>query len=192
MVKGTANVTTKGDASILNKIMADISKLEVYIGIPEEQASRGDESINNAELAYIHTHGIRAASMRQEMQPAMDAGKPYSAAYEMYIQSHGSPLWQSPPRPIIEPAIKKHQNEIASELAMAAKLSLNGDREGAIRQLKAVGEYAAGEVQSYFDDPENGWPKNSPSTIKAKGSDRPLIDTGALRQSITHVVKERE
>lgn len=29
----------------------------------------------------------------------------------------------------------------------------------------------------------------SPSTIRAKGSDAPLIDTGAMRQSITYIIE---
>ncbi len=189
MVKGTVSIKSKGGTGILKKIMADIDRLEVYVGIPEETASRGNEKINNAELAYIHTHGIRSSEMRQEMQSDIDAGTKYSKAYEMYIQGHGSPLWQSQPRPIIEPAIEKRSDEIAKELKVALQAALNDDRQGALRQLHAVGQYAAGEVQKYFTDPDNGWPENSPATIAAKGSDRPLIDTGNLRDSITYVVE---
>ncbi len=130
--------------------------------------------------------------MREDMQPDMDAGRPYSKAYEMYIQENGSPLWQSEPRPIIEPAIEKHKNEIAAELKPAVQAALNGDMQGAMRQLHAVGQYTAGEVKEYFTDPDNGWPENSPTTIKAKGSERPLIDTGALRQAITYVVGDKK
>ncbi|MDU4960193.1 MAG: hypothetical protein E6X17_05980 [Sporomusaceae bacterium] len=192
MVKGTVSVKSGGGAGILGKIMAAVDKLEVYVGIPEEAASRGNEEINNAELSYIHTHGIRDSQMRKDMQPAMDDGKPYSEAYELYVQSHGSPLWQSPPRPIVEPAIEKRKDEIAAELKVAVQAGMNGDVQGAQRQLHAVGQYAAGEVKEFFTDPDNGWPENSPATIKAKGSDRPLMDTGSLRAAITYVVKERE
>lgn len=172
--------------------MADISNLEVYVGIPEERASRGDEMINNAELAYIHTHGVRQKAMREEMQPAIDAGKPYSQAYEMYVQSHGSPLWHSPPRPIIEPTIEKHQEAIADKLKEPLKAGLDGDAQGARDGLERAGIFASNKVKDFFTDPENGWPDNSQATIDAKGSDRPMVDTGALRQAITHVVKERE
>ena len=34
------------------------------------------------------------------------------------------------------------------------------------------------------------WVANAESTIKRKGSSKPLIDTGRLRQSITGVVRE--
>lgn len=195
MVKGMVTVASKGDPNILKKIMADIGKLDVYVGIPEEEASRkGDnnEEINNAELAYIHTHGVRAKSMREEMQPEMNAGKPYSKAYEMYIKSHGSPLWQSPPRPIIEPAIEKNKDAIAEKYKPAMQAALSGDKEKAIQDLEKTGIFAANKVKAFFTDPENGWAPNSPATKKAKGSGKPLIDTGALRQAITYVVGEKK
>ena len=34
------------------------------------------------------------------------------------------------------------------------------------------------------------WPALSAKTIEAKGSDKPLLDTGLLRQSITYVVRD--
>ena len=40
-----------------------------------------------------------------------------------------------------------------------------------------------------FENPKNNWPPNSPRTIAKKGSDVPLIDTGELRKSITHVIR---
>lgn len=195
VIKGTANVTSKGDPNILKKIMADIGNMEVYVGIPEEAASREgenkNEGINNAELAYIHTHGVRAKSMREEMQPNMNKGIPYSKAYEMYVQEHGSPLWHSPPRPIIEPAIGKYKEPIADKLKPALTASLNGDSEGAREGLEKAGMFAANKVKDYFVDPENGWAPNTPKTIEEKGSDRPLVDTGSLRQAITYVVGEK-
>lgn len=172
--------------------MADIGTLEVYVGIPEEEASRKDEEINNAELAYIHTHGVRTKSMREDMQPDLDSGSLYSKAYEMYVQEHGSPLWQSPPRPIIEPAIEKHSEAIAEKLKVPLTAGLNGDAQGARDGLGKAGLFAANKVKDYFYDPENGWAPNSPATIKAKGSDRPLKDTGSLQDSITFVVGEKK
>lgn len=192
VIKANAAVTAKGDPNILKKIMADLGNLEVYVGIPEEKASRQSEGeINNAELAYIHTHGVRSKSMRKEMQPDLDHGMAYSKAYEMYIQSNGSPLWHSEPRPIIEPAIEKNKEAIAEKLKPAMQASMNRDPQGVKDNLEKTGMFAAGKVKEFFVDPENGWAENSPATIKAKGSDRTLVDTGALRQSITYVVGEK-
>jgi hypothetical protein len=177
----------------LAKIIKDLSNLDVLVGIPENDATRqSGDGINNAELAYIHTNGIRQNSMIEEMQPELDKGTPYSAAHQMYIQAHGSPLWHSPPRPIIEPAIeyKPNKEAISKQLGMAAKKALSGDQQGTKDQLSKAGLLAQNLVRDWFTNPANNWPLNTPATIEAKGSDMPLINSGQLRKSITFVVRD--
>ena len=43
----------------------------------------------------------------------------------------------------------------------------------------------------WFENPQNGWPPNSPRTIRRKGSDQPLVDTGEMRKAITYVVRDK-
>jgi hypothetical protein len=190
MFEAFAQVKEKDLTPKLKKILDDLGKIDVLVGIPEEKSSRKGH-ITNAELVYIHTHGIRRHSMIKEMQPVVDE-EGYSKAFEMYIQEHGSPLWQSPPRPIIEPAIEKSENKkiIGEELGEAAKKALGGDVQGAKQQLERTGMTAQNIVRGWWDDPDNNWPPNAAETIKQKGSDRPLIDTGELRKSITYVVRD--
>lgn len=180
------------NTAILKKMLEDIAAMEVYVGIPEESEPRAGEELSNAQLAFLHTHGARALSMRQEMKPELDAGAPYGVAYEMYVQAHGSPLWHIPPRPIIEPAIEAEGNKdvIAAELSNAAKAVLDEQPAEARQQLERAGMAAQVIVQNWFRDPRNEWSANAPATIEQKGSDRPLIDTGTLRKSITYVVKK--
>jgi len=52
--------------------------------------------------------------------------------------------------------------------------------------LNQVGVLAVGSVQSYMTNLSD--PPNAPSTIAAKGSANPLIDTGELRQSVTYTI----
>lgn len=62
-------------------------------------------------------------------------------------------------------------------------------REGEKTSDQAMGELglkAAGDVQEMVLDVKQ--PPNAPRTIARKGSENPLIDTGHLRQSITHEV----
>lgn len=168
-----------------------ITGSDVLVGVPEEEGSREGETITNAELAYIHTHGIRQSSMRSEMNPSVESGeKTYSQAYDAYITEHGSPLWQSPPRPIIEPAIEHNKAVLSEQMKEAILTALDGkDPE---KDLVALGEMAQNAVRDWFENPENGWPENSPLTIAKKGSDKPLIDTGALRTSITYTVRKKD
>lgn len=175
----------------LLQALNELKNNEVLVGIPENRSSRKKEIIRNAELLYIHTHGIRRKSMRQEMQETMDQGSPYSEAYQLYVQEHGSPLWQSPPRPVLEPAIERRKDWIAEQLGKAAQAALDGDVKGVQDGLHKAGQVAENAAREWFTNPANGWAPNSPKTIKYKGSSKPLIDTDQMRKAITHVVRRK-
>lgn len=174
----------------IKKAMDMIKKNRVFVGVPQDTKGRDNANIDNAQLLYIHTNGIRAASMREEMHPELSEGTPYSKAYELYVQEHGSPLWQAPPRPVLEPAIKAHGHELAEGLKTAYQKAFSGDAAGFENGLKGVGLRAQNFARDWFEDERNGWDPNAESTILAKGSDKPLIDTGDLRKSITYVVRK--
>ena len=188
-VKTSHKTANGGLQGLMNRVQALNRANKLYVGIPQEKTSRSDEPINNASLLYIHTHGIRRKSMRKEMQGYLDQGMKYSLAYQLYIQTHGSPLWHAPPRPVIEPAIAKHHREIAEEYAKAVKAAMAGDGARADSFIRRTGLLAQNYCRKWFTDEENGWPKNSPKTVEEKGSDKPLIDTGALRKAIVYVTR---
>lgn len=58
------------------------------------------------------------------------------------------------------------------------------------RVLAQVGNLAVGYTQKYIDDFTT--PANAPSTIAKKGSSHPLIDTGAMKQSVTFVMQNKK
>ena len=190
VMKCTVDTIFDGVPELL-KALRELQSNEVMVGIPEAKSSRKKEIIRNSELLYIHTHGIRRKSMRQEMQETMDNGSPYSEAYQLYIQEHGSPLWASPPRPVLEPAIEHRKDWIAEQLGKAAQSALDGDVKGVRDGLHKAGQVAENAAKDWFTNPANGWAPNSPETIKLKGSNKPLIDTDQLRKAITHVVRRK-
>lgn len=186
----------------VKEVLQKLGQMDVLVGVPEEKSSRpegaiggnyANSKITNSELIYIHTHGIRQRSMIAEMQPNVNA-LGYNAAFQMYLQAHGSPLWQSPPRPIIEPAIEKKENKriLGEELGKAAQKALEGDAQSAQAQLEITGMTAQNIVRGWWDDPENNWPANTEETIENKGSSKPLVDTGELRKSITYIVRDNK
>lgn len=109
------------------KRLKALESLRAAVGITADDTERKDDGINNASLLYIQTHGVRRKSMREEMQTKMDEGYKYSEAFSMYIHAHGSPLWQIPPRPVIEPAIKHAHKQIAKRIGKAAHAAIDGD-----------------------------------------------------------------
>lgn len=186
------NLSITGSLDPLKKAMDDLKSMEVYVGIPEEKSSRPEEKegINNAELAFIHTNGIRQMSMREEMKGDVEAHG-YHKAYDMYIHANGSPLWQSPPRPIIEPAIEDDKENISELMSKAIQATIDGDKEKAEKYLEKAGLEGQKASQDWFTNPKNGWAPNSEETIKRKGSSKPLIDTGELRKAITYVIRKK-
>lgn len=167
--------------------------MQVFVGIPESKSGRAGTGVTNAQLAFLHTHGVRAIEMRTQVS-AMESNhsSTFSAATQMWLQRHGSPLWQIPPRPIIEPAIEdpQNRNQIAAQLEAAMQSALGGNLTEAKQKLRSAGMVAANLVKGWFTNPRNGWAPNAPGTISHKGSDRPLIDSAQLRNSITSVVDE--
>ena len=194
MISANINVqVTEVDKGDLKRILEALKKLsedELLVGVSADTAGSGrGEDINNAELAYIHTNGVRAAGMKAETDKAVEEGTPYPLALQAYIKEHGSPAYRVPPRPFLEPGIEKHLNLVESGMKAALQDVLDGGDGRA--QRERLGATMAAKVQAYFQE-DNGWPPNAPSTIKKKGSAQPLVDTGALRQSITYIIRPKD
>ncbi len=151
----TVSKSGPGFAKVAQRLRK-LKSSEVLVGIPADRAQREGETINNAGLLFIHTHG--------------------------------SELQNIPARPVLEPAIENNRALISTHLGEAARQMTAGFPDKAERELARAGTIGANAAKRFFTE-ENGWPPNAPSTIKRKGSDRPLIDTGALRRSITHIVR---
>ena len=181
-------VVKKDETNVIKKRLEALSKMDVFVGIPQGEV-HPDSNITNAQLLYIQEHGVREKSMRDEMQPQLDAGTPYSKAYQLWLHEHGSPLWAIPPRPVLEPAIASVKGKIAKQFQKAHLAALEG--KDFMPFLNAAGKIGRDAAYNWFTDPRNNWPANAPGTIKQKGSDRPLIDTGEMRRAITWVVEKK-
>lgn len=194
MIGGNVTVqvteTGEGDLKRILEALKKLSEDELLVGVSADTAGSGrGEDINNAELAFIHTNGVRAAGMKAETDKAVEEGTPYPLALQAYIKEHGSPAYRVPPRPFLEPGIEKHLDLVESGMKAALQDVLDGGDGRA--QRERLGATMAAKVQAYFQE-DNGWPPNAPSTIKKKGSAQPLVDTGALRQSITYIIRPKD
>lgn len=118
-------------------------------------------------------------------------GDPVTNAELLFIHTNGSPIRNIPPRPVIKPALKNSKDDINRYRMRILKSAVRGEFNEARDDMERLGLKAQKVCRNWFDNPENGWAPNSPATIARKGSDRPLIDTGELRKSITYVVRKR-
>lgn len=97
-----------------------------------------------------------------------------------YFQEYGTR--DIPARPWLSEGVKRA--DPAALLKQVAIDVVNG--KTAEVALERAGLAAVGAIQEGFT--EIAWEPNAASTIKAKGSSQPLIDTGRLRQSVRHKV----
>ena len=115
--------------------------------------------------------------------PPVDAnGKPLgiSMAELAYIHEKGAPANKIPSRPFM----RQTKRRVVRLLSNGYKRAVKGaNAEGILRMIGVAYE---GEMKKSFV--AETFVENSKATIKRKGSSRPLIDTGALRQSITSKV----
>lgn len=119
-------------------------------------------------------------------------GETLTNAELAFIHTNGSPVNNIPPRPFLQPAIEKNKDKVNEINKQIAVESLSGNRDKAYQLAESQGLFAQAQAKKYITQGNNLAP-NKPATIKKKGSDRPLIDTGAidsgaLVNSITYVV----
>jgi hypothetical protein len=187
-----ARVTVIRDS--VSKVMTSITGLvgkQVLIGIPESTTERdkADGAPTNATLGYIHENGSPAANI--------------------------------PARPFLIPGVESVEDEAVDKLKQAAEAALRGDTAQSNQYLQAaglIGEIGAKDAIQDGDfvplKPEtiaNRWRDRrtksmrqdeihygelvaggmSPEGAQNATGIRPLINTGQLRNALTHVVRKK-
>lgn len=161
----------------------------VTVGIHEEAGDVESGDLTMASLGAINEFGAdinhpggtsygyasKAAADRDEVR-FLRTGKGYM---ELGVtQAHTINI---PARPWLEPGVASATPEVLLTIRDGMDAGQSMDQI-----LEAVGVVAAGKVKVYMTDLKT--PPNAASTIRKKGSSNPLIDTGAMRQSVTHQV----
>lgn len=94
-----------------------------------------------------------------------------------------------PSRPFVRTGLAKYQAEIAAAIKLAFQRLLGGDATVEEAQ-SGVGERMVEAVQQSILD-ARAWAKPlAPATIKAKGHDDPLIESGALYDAASYAVRD--
>lgn len=154
--------------------------------------------------------GVPAEKALRKPDPG-EKGEPINNAALAYIHENGAPEAHIPPRPFLLPGVRNVQDEIERGVKNAGQLALDGNSEGMMRQLTAVGLKAQAAVRNKITDGpfvplaqrtiEERAARGRKGAIKqlaqmAKGLPfdpnltRPLIDTGQLRASINFVIRK--
>lgn len=177
-------VARKSGSAALGKRVAGLTKLAAYVGVP----AAGRDARTKQLLAIAGTTNSKKKKERLKKVANSDINN----AELLFLQEHGSPIKKIPARRVLGPAVEADGNRqaIANELSASIKSSLAGDTEGAANNMLRAALAGQNAARKWFTDSRNGWAPNAPATIARKGSDKPLIDTGALRAAIVGVVRE--
>ena len=92
-----------------------------------------------------------------------------------------------PSRPFLRDSVDANGDKINSFLQSMKKEILRGNSAEDV--LKKIGVFQKGLIQEQIV--KGNFVPNSPATIRKKGSDRPLVDTGRMRQSINYVIQRK-
>ena len=93
----------------------------------------------------------------------------------------------APSRPFMRQSVDNNEAQINGFLQTQKQRLLAG--ESAQQVLNSIGIFQKKLIQKTIVD--GSFVPNAPATIAAKGSDRPLIDTGRMRQSVNYVIKRK-
>lgn len=93
-----------------------------------------------------------------------------------------------PSRPFLAQTVQMHEEEIKEMAATEISQTLIGKKDSQ-QAFNAIGEDVRQKVQNRIN--EGQFVPNAPSTIKHKGHDHPLIDTGTMRDNISYTICEK-
>lgn len=102
------------------------------------------------------------------------------------VHEYGSPTRNIPARPFIAPPIKDNVEKY-KRMMRGQALKLIFRRTTLHNALALVGEAGKADIQKYMLSAN--FAPLSAATIERKGSSKPLIDTGQMRNAITYEVK---
>lgn len=125
--------------------------------------------------------------------PAENAGRddeaPINNAELGYLHEYGAPAANIPPRPFLVPGVQGAEGKFTPHLKAAAQAAISGESGKVSQGLARAGIVASTSVKRKID--QGPFAPLKPETIRRKGSDKPLLDTGQMRNAVTSVVRKK-
>lgn len=167
MAKPGVTMTKDAFDDVLKSIRA-LTKQEVLIGVPDENAGRQPEGgekqepISNAEIGYVMEFGL--------------------------------PEKNIPARPHLVPGVEAATDQLGNILQAGAEKALSGDKQAVDIALNKAGLAGQNSVRGKITD--GPFVPLSPKTLadrkrRGRTGEKPLIDTGQYRNAVTYVVRPK-
>lgn len=108
----------------------------------------------------------------------------------LYLHCNGSPANNIPPRDVLKAGLEdpETKKQMKQHLRKGVMLALIFGPEAGAGEYEKAGMIGAASVQKQFGAIP---PPNAPSTVRRKGFNSPLIETGSLRSSISYQVRKK-
>lgn len=108
------------------------------------------------------------------------------------VHEFGSPQNHIPERSFIRATFNEKRSELERFVGAIVKRMFADKNMTPLIALNILGAWMAAQIQNKITQGPHIPPPLKPATVAAKGSSRPLVDTGRLVQSITHEVVKGE
>lgn len=161
------SLTIKDRVPEILKAVRDLTKKEVLVGVPDENAGRQPEPGEPADV---------------------------SNAVIGYVMEFGDPERNIPARASLVPGVTSAIPDITKRMKSGAEQALSGSPEAAEKAMHAAGLMAQAAVQRKITD--GPFVPLSPVTLaerrrRGRTGEKPLIDTGQYRRAITYVIRKK-
>lgn len=104
---------------------------------------------------------------------------------------HEYGLGTAPARPFVRPPFVVNKASYLDIIRAGYKAAMRSNDPGSFRRVLAlVGQKMAADIRNYVTQGAGVPPPLSPRTIAAKGSSRPLVDTGQMIRAVDYEVVE--
>lgn len=167
-MKSGLNVLADNAAGVVESLK-ELADMDVLVGIPADAAARDDSPISNAELGYLHSTGATVVIDGQTVT--------------------------LPPRPFLDMGIEDTRPRTTAHLKSAAVAALDGNSDGALRELESAGQIARDGAKAVIGSGDRLHPLSEKTLQRREAEgipgDKPLFAHGYLLRSINYVVRKK-
>jgi hypothetical protein len=150
-----------------------------------KEVDRGYAKLKQALTSMRQGGSYAKAGILGEAAQREDGG--FTTVELAMVHEFGSPSAGVPERSFIRAAFEKHRAEYGETLKKLMARVYSNDMT--VEQvLRIMGLKMEADIRNYVTQGDGVPPPNAPATIAAKGSDRPLVDTGRMLGSVTSEV----
>lgn len=139
----------------------------------------------NSLPTYVIEIGVMTANNKRKVVKAQIG---LTNAEIMFINEHGSPLRHIPARPVLQMTIEWTKKNLLTgtlDKAIDAYINSGFDDKAIEKELNKMCIKMENYARELIYSNDGRLAPNAPSTIKRKGDNHPLFDTGQLARSIT-------